>query len=135
MENEVSYKSRFAKKLSSIRQSKSMSQRELANLTGINRSTISMWELGEREPAFDQLQVLANALGVTVAELIDDNENQEAIIVRMKQQQEAEELAQYLELLRTRPEMRILLDTVAGATKEEVEANVHFLEALRGKKE
>lgn len=135
MENEVSYKSKFAKKLSSIRQSKSMSQRELANLTGINRSTISMWELGEREPAFDQLQVLANALGVTVAELIDDNENQEAIIVRMKQQQEAKELAQYLELLRTRPEMRILLDTVTGATKEEVEANVHFLEALRGKKD
>jgi len=135
MENEVSYKSKFAKKLSSIRQSKCISQRGLANLTGINRSTISMWELGEREPAFDQLQVLANALGVTVAELIDDNENQEAIIVRMKQQQEAEELAQYLEMLRTRPEMRILLDTVAGATKEEVEANVHFLEALRGKKD
>lgn len=135
MENEVSYKSKFAKKLSSIRQSKGMSQRELANITKINRSTISMWELGEREPAFDQLQVLANALGVTVAELIDDNENQEAIIVRMKQQQEAEELAKYLEMLRTRPEMRILLDTVAGATKEEVEANVHFLEALRGKKD
>jgi len=135
MENVVSYKSKFAKKLSSIRQSKSMSQRELAKLTGINRSTISMWELGEREPAFDQLQVLANALGVTVAELIDDNENQEAIIVRMKQQEEADELAKYLEMLRTRPEMRILLDTVEGATREEVEANVHFLEALRGKKE
>ena len=116
MENEVSYKSKFAKKLSSIRQSKGMSQRELANLTGINRSTISMWELGEREPAFDQLQVLSNALGVTVAELIDDNENQEAIIVRMKQQQEADELAK-------NPDIRknaAMLDALIGVYERNV---------------
>ena len=127
-------KKRFARKLTALRQSHGWSQRKFAEITGFGRSTISMWELGEREPNFKQLNVLADRLGVTVSELIDDAKNEIIVIDRAIRQQEEDELAAYLEMLRTRPEMRILLDTVAGATKEEVEANVHFLEALRGKK-
>lgn len=126
-------KKRFANKLISIRQSRGWSQRRLAEVTGFNRSTISMWELGEREPGFDQLNVLAQQLGVTVSELIDDAKNETSILYEARKRQDEEELARYLDMLRTRPEMRVLLDTVEGATKEEVEANVHFLETLRGK--
>ena len=43
-----------------------------------------------------------------------------------------DELREYLEMLKNRPECRILLSTVKGATKEEVEANVKLIEALRG---
>lgn len=42
-----------------------------------------------------------------------------------------DELTKYIEMLRTRPEMRLLLDTQDGATKEQVEENVRFLDALR----
>jgi len=128
-------KKRFANKLISIRQSRGWSQRKLAEVTGFNRSTISMWELGEREPGFDQLNVLAQQLGVTVSELIDDAKNEDIILYEAKRRQEEDELSRYLEMLRTRPEMRVLLDTVEGATKEEVEANVKFLETLRGKRD
>ena len=44
---------------------------------------------------------------------------------------EDDELNEYLDLLRTRPECRMFLDTIKGATKEEVEENVRFIEALR----
>lgn len=125
----------FSAKLSAIRKNKGMSQLQLANLTGISRSTLAMYETGKREPNFNQLNLLADKLDVTISELIDDKENEISIIEKMKTRQEEDELAHYLELLRTRPEMKILLDTVEGATKEEVEANVRFLEALRGKKE
>ena len=128
-------KKRFANKLISIRQSRGWSQRKLAEVTGFNRSTISMWELGEREPGFDQLNTLASALNVTVSELIDDAKNETSILYEAKKRQDEEDLARYLELLRTRPEMRVLLDTVEGATKGEVEANVKFLETLRGRKD
>lgn len=126
-------KKRFASKLISIRKNRGWSQRKLAEVTKFNRSTISMWELGEREPGFDQLNILAQKLGVTVSELIDDAKNETSILYEAKKRQDEEDLARYLEMLRTRPEMRVLLDTVEGATKEEVEANVHFLETLRGK--
>lgn len=127
-------KMKFARKLTSIRQSHGWSQRKFAEITGFGRSTISMWELGEREPNFQQLNVLADKLGVTVSELIDDAKNETLILAEAQRRQEEDELAAYLQMLRTRPEMKILLDTMAGATKEEVEANVHFLEALRGKR-
>ena len=45
------------------------------------------------------------------------------------------ELLEYLEYLRTRPEARILMSTMRGATKEEVEENVRFIEALRKAKQ
>ena len=124
----------FADKLAAIRKSKGLSQQALADMTGLSRSTIGMYEIGKNEPNFNQLNKLANALNVTVSELIDDQKDELIIIDRAIRRQEEDELAAYLEMLRTRPECRILLDTVAGATKEEVEANVHFLEALRGKK-
>ena len=128
-------KKRFANKLISIRKNRGWSQRKLAEVTGFNRSTISMWELGEREPGFDQLNILAKNLGVSVSELIDDAKNETSILYEAKKRQDEEELARYLDMLRTRPEMRVLLDTVEGATKEEVEANVKFLETLRGKRD
>lgn len=128
-------KKRFANKLISIRQSRGWSQRKLAEVTGFNRSTISMWELGEREPGFDQLNTLASALNVTVSELIDDAKNETSILYEAKKRQDEEDLARYLDMLRTRPEMRVLLDTVECATKEEVVANVKFLETLRGRKD
>lgn len=43
----------------------------------------------------------------------------------------SDELEKYIDMLRTRPEMRLLLDTQDGATKEQVEENVRFLDALR----
>lgn len=48
---------------------------------------------------------------------------------------EDDELNEYLEMLRTRPECRMLLDTVKGAKKSEVEENVRFIEALRKAKD
>lgn len=124
----------FADKLIRLRKSKGMSQQALADALKVGRSTIGMYELGSREPNFKQLNEIADLFGVSVSELIDEHDNELVVVERMKQREEAEELSKYLDMLRTRPEMKILLDTVEGATKEEVEANVKFLEALRGNK-
>lgn len=69
----------------------------------------------------DTLQTIADFFGITVDELLGREVN--GIDA---------ELAEYLEMLRTRPECRMLLQTIKGSTKEEVEANVRVIEALRG---
>ena len=43
-----------------------------------------------------------------------------------------EELLELLDMLRMRPECRILLSTAKGATREQVEANIRVIEAMRG---
>lgn len=68
-------------------------------------------------------QKIADYFGITVDEL--KGENKKPVI------DPDDELNEYLEMLRTRPECRMLMSTVKGATKEQVEANVKFLESLR----
>lgn len=121
-------------KLRELREQTGKTMKEVARDLKLKYTTYISYEKGTYEPNVQTLKEMADYFGVSVSELIDDPKNELIVIDRAIRQQEEDELAAYLEMLRTRPEMRILLDTVAGATKEEVEANVHFLEALRGKK-
>lgn len=121
-------------KLRELREQTGKTMKEVARDLKLKYTTYISYEKGTYEPNLQTLKEMADYFGVSVSELIDDPKNELIVIDRAIRQQEEDELAAYLEMLRTRPEMRILLDTVAGATKEEVEANVHFLEALRGKK-
>jgi transcriptional regulator with XRE-family HTH domain len=54
----------FANKLKVIREQKGVSQYTLAKLTGLSRQALSRLELGEREPAWVTVQLIATALGV-----------------------------------------------------------------------
>lgn len=122
-------------KLKELRESTGKTMKEVARDLDIKYTTYISYEKGTYEPSLQTLKDLAEYFHVTVSELIDDAKNETSILYEAKKRQDEEDLARYLELLRTRPEMRILLDTVEGATKEEVEANVKFLETLRGKRD
>ena len=51
-------------KLKEIRESKSLSQKQLAQKTGLSLTTIGYYEINSREPKATQLKRLADALGV-----------------------------------------------------------------------
>jgi len=115
-------------RLRELRIQRGMNMREAAKVFQIPYTTYVDYDKGNYEPSMDQLIEFAKYFDVSVDYLIgktDDPRTEE------KQQSDEDELAAYLEMLRTRPEMKVLLDTVKGATKEEVEANVKFIEALR----
>ena len=59
-------KGRFLKHLQPIRQSKGLSQTDLAKRTGLKPAAISHFETGERKPSFENLIKLADALGVSM---------------------------------------------------------------------
>lgn len=90
---------------------------------------VSMWVKGSSDSYKKKLHEIAAKYGVSVEWLRGEtDEKQPAQPVTAPE----DELREYLEMLRTRPECRVLLSTVKGATKEEVEANVKLIEALRG---
>ena len=60
------------KKLREIRKKKKISQKELADLSGVYQSCISMYENGQRSPRLEIATKIASALGVTVDELIGE---------------------------------------------------------------
>lgn len=60
----------FAKNLKRIRKEKGLSQQKLANLLGMERSSISLYENGKRDPNFTFLIQIATALDVDINELV-----------------------------------------------------------------
>lgn len=53
-----------------VRESRNMTQEELANLLGVNRTAVSMWETRQSYPTVKKLIQMAEIFGCTVDELI-----------------------------------------------------------------
>jgi transcriptional regulator with XRE-family HTH domain len=56
----------FAKRLEELRTSAGLSQYEVAKRTGLTRQTLSRLEMGDSEPSFTTVRLLAHVLGVRV---------------------------------------------------------------------
>ncbi len=65
--------STFSSNLKFLREEKKLSQNKLAELTGVNQTTIARWENEEISPSLDNIYDLANALQVNIATLTDEN--------------------------------------------------------------
>lgn len=56
--------SKFHFRLRELRNSRKLSQQELANSLGISKSSVNMYERGEREPGLDTLEAIADFFNV-----------------------------------------------------------------------
>lgn len=62
--------SSFIDMLGYLRRRENLSQKELAEKAGVSRSTIGMYEAGEREPSFETLEALADIFNVNMDVLL-----------------------------------------------------------------
>lgn len=62
----------FGEKLKAIRDRRSLSQDELANLLGTSKQVISRYETGQRTPKITTAAEYAKILGISLSALIDD---------------------------------------------------------------
>ena len=119
--------SAFSEKLAALRRERGLTQAELAAQLGISKSAVSMYERGNREPELELLESMADYFQVGVSTLLG---RQESALVNGDAV-----LTGYLESLRDRPELRMLFSVTKNATREDVEAAVKIIEALRGRYE
>ena len=61
-----------------VRKKRGLSQEQLAKNSGLSRYSIINFETGRRDPRVKDLRKIANALNVSVAELISDKETEQA---------------------------------------------------------
>ena len=117
--------SRFSDNLKRFRKQNHMTQTQLAEKIGVGRSAVSMYEMGEREPDFETLEAIADIFNVDMAVLLGKE-------TKKSPSEDGEDLADYLQDLRERPETRTLLEASRGMTKEQVENMAEFAKMLRG---
>lgn len=95
--------------------------------SGASRASLSDLKVGRKQGlSAETLSKIAVHFGVSVDYLLG-KENKKPLI------NGDEELTEYLEMLKTRPECRMLFQLSKNATKEDVEAAVRIIEALRNK--
>ena len=99
----------------------------VASECNINRSNVTSWKNNGYTPRGDVLQRIANYFDVSVDFLLGEEQKEKPLV------NGDEELTEYLEILKTRPEMRMLFQISKDATKEDVEAAVRVIEAIRKK--
>lgn len=63
----------IAERIRLIRQQKELSQKELADRSGVNIKSLSRYELGTSIPPADALKDIADALGVSADALLSDH--------------------------------------------------------------
>lgn len=61
---------RFARKLKTERLARGISQEALAELAGLHRTYVGSVERGERNIAVDNMESLANAMGLDICDLL-----------------------------------------------------------------
>jgi len=54
----------FIEVIRQIMQEKHLSQQALANILGINQTTVSQWLLGRKKPSYDNILALYEKLGI-----------------------------------------------------------------------
>ena len=67
-------KMKFNEKIIMLRKNKNLSQEDLGNELGVERQTISKWELGETTPEMDKLIKMSEIFEITLDDLIKDTE-------------------------------------------------------------
>ena len=96
---------------------------------GISKSLVTKWKAnGAKDPSPDVIRKLSKYFNISVAELLGEEDQKEKPLIN-----EDQELTEYVELLKNRPECRMLFQLSKDATREEVEQAVRIIEALRQK--
>ena len=94
-------------------------QKELTDYIGVSKGTFTDWKSGKTVSYNRYLPKIAEFFDVSVDYLVGN-----------PQKQYDDELMEYLEELKTRPEMKMLFSLTRNATKKDVETAVRIIEAV-----
>lgn len=93
---------------------------------GLSRSIAAKWKNTRTNPSAEVLPKIAKYFGVTTDYLLTGEQKEKPLI------NENEELTEYLDELRSRPEKRMLFSVTKNATKAQIEAIVKMIEEMQG---
>ena len=95
---------------------------------GISKGLLTDLKMGRRTGiSAANAHKIAAYFGVSVGYLLGQEDEKKPLV------NDDQELTEYLEILKTRPEMRMLFQLSRDATKEDVEAAVRIIEVLWNK--
>jgi transcriptional regulator with XRE-family HTH domain len=114
----------LSKRVKFLMDDRNIGNKELSDRSGVPLRTINNIVSGVTEnPTLETIRAIARALNCTLDDFADS----------ISDYRQADELAEYLDILHKRPEMKMLFKVAKGATKEEVEKAAKIIEMFKEK--
>lgn len=107
----------FKNVFKSLRIKSGLTQQQMADKLGLSRSTIGMYENGEREPSFEILETIADLFNVDMNYLIGKKDYSQIITPDYYFDKDAESAAQFLF---DNPEYKVLFDASRKVKPEDI---------------
>lgn len=120
-----------------LRKQHKMTMKQLGQVVGLAESTISQYETGKRQPDNETLLRLGEFFDVSVEYLLGMPKRDPTITVQDESGAPVvldDETLEYIDSLRSRPEMKMLFSVSKNATKEDIIKAVRIIEALKDDK-
>lgn len=116
--------------LKKLRTASGYSQQELADKLGISKSSINMYERGERQPNFETLETIADFFNVDIDYLLGRT-GKTTILPESSyyMNEDARELAQFMF---ENPEYKVLFDASRKVKKEDIAFVKQMMDRMRG---
>lgn len=118
----------FKDMLKFLRSRDNLSQSELADKLGVAKSTISMYEVGKREPDFETLEAIADLFNVDMNFLLgkEGSENDNHYYLNDETREIAQEVFE-------NPDLRSLFHVARDIDPEELRAHIDFMKKLKAR--
>ena len=119
----------FANVFKSLRIASGLTQQEMAQRLNISRSSIGMYESGEREPSFELLEMIADYFNVDMNYLLGKSELSKNIPRGYFLNEDARDLAQFMY---ENPEYKVLFDSTRKVKRKDIEFVKQMIDRVRG---
>ena len=120
----------FANVFKELRVKSGLTQQEMADKLKISRSSIGMYENGEREPSFELLEAIADYFNVDMNYLLGKKELSEHIPHGYYLNEDAREMAQFMY---ENPEYKVLFDASRKVKKEDIQFVKEMIDRMSGR--
>lgn len=122
---------KFANVLKELRIKSGLTQQEMADKLNISRSSIGMYENGEREPSFELLETIADYFNVDMNYLLGKKESSENIPQGYYLNEDARDMAQFLY---DNPEYKVLFDATRKVKKDDIQFVKEMIDRMNNEK-
>ena len=120
----------FKNVFKSLRLKSGLTQQQMADALKLSRSTVGMYENGEREPSFEILETIADYFNVDMNYLIGNKDYSQVITPDYYYNKDASAAAQFL---LENPEYKVLFDASRKVKPEDIQFVAEMIERISEK--
>lgn len=123
--SDLGNKAIFSKNLKFYMNLYNKTRNDVAKALGVSYTTFASWENGTNYPRIDKIEMLANYFKVSKADLIENKyKGQEGYY-------DNPDAAEYAEIVRTNPEMKLLFSAAKDISKESMQKTYEYIKFLK----